>query len=237
VALKNFLILYPGIVPPNKFTSNVAPLLLTQQDLWREVRQCGPSLLFRVRSEQKGAEGDRLTTADTLESCVGVVDSTTRWRAAFRMASVAIGGVRHPGLAAACQKALQFAAGQHPASVLAVQRHMMANELQQIIQAEPKEGQPAPSAYEQSIAYELANLIQADNDYDASWLTPFGRSLNPFSEAESPQAFAARTYGVESYAGAVLLDQAASRLMEKMPQWAFVRMPALVPAGAEQDDS
>jgi len=237
MALKNFLILYPGIVPPNKFTSNVAPLLLTQQDLWREVRQCGPSLLFRVRSEQKGAEGDRLTTADILESCVGVVDSTTRWRTAFRMASVSVAGIRHPGLAAACQQALQFTAGQHPASVAAVARHKVAAELQQIATAEPKDGQPAPSGYEQGIAYELANLVQADNDYDASWLTPFERSLNPFSEAESPQAFAARTYGVESYAGAVLLDQAASRLMERMPQWAFVRMPALVPAGAEPDES
>jgi hypothetical protein len=237
MALKSFFILYPGLPAPQHFKPGHAPLLLAQQDLWAEVRQCGPSLLFRVRSEQKGNEGDRLQVGDTLESCVGLVDSSTRWRAAFRMAGVLIGAVRHAPLAQACTNALQFAATSHPASVSAAQRHAVAMDLFRVADTEATDTQPAAMPYERVITKGLADLVQADNDYDAAYMTPFEAALCPFSEDGQEAQFAARMGSLETYTGAVLLDQAFARLAERMPAWLFVKMPTLTLAGTEAEET
>jgi hypothetical protein len=232
MALRNFLVLYPGLPRPDQFRADATPPLLTQQDLWREVRSCGPSLVFRVQSEQRGAEGDRMQPTDHVESCVGLVDSSTRWRTAFRMAATIVQAVRHPPLEQALQNALQFTVGSHPASVPPLQRQRVANELMRTATAEATDAVPAALQHEQLIAQGLANLLQADNDYDASYMTPF-EVLCPFSEEKSPALYESRQYALETYSGAVLLDQAFNRLMERMPAWAFVKMPEISPSDQE----
>lgn len=219
---RSFFILATGanIRSPKEFQLSYAPQLLTQQDLWYGARQCPPSLLFRVRSED-GKPEEPLKSSDTLESCVGLVDAGTRWRSIFRMVTTAVAGIHDTALAQACGQAVQFMTSTHPAGVAQAQRRAVG---EAIMKAAEGEG---VSGAEQRIAQGIAALAQADNDIEASFILPFVAPFMPYDAKEMPAEYSARLATIETISGAVLITEAATRLAERSPIWMFAPMPSL----------
>jgi hypothetical protein len=217
---RSFFVLYPGIKAPAQFKANYLPVRLTQQDIWEASRLAPPSLLFRIRSVD-GTPLTSMTPADKLESCVGMVDAATRWRCVFRMASIALAGVRDPKLAEVCNNAMQFISTQHPAGVAQAMRRKIAEDIMTAAGAESVNG------FEQRVAQGIAALSLADSDVEAAHLLPFTAAFMPYSETEQPEEFRARDATIATISGSVLVTEAAVRLAERIPQWMFSQMPAL----------
>lgn len=226
---RSFFCFYPGLPSPDRFRVGPAPLLLSLQDLWDEARGAVPSLIFRVRSESE--PGANLTVGDKLESCVGMIDSATRWRSVFNMTRTAINAVRHPVLAEACLKAMQFISTQHPAAVSPAQRHGILMEIIRIAETQ-QEGQPDANPFEKEVARGVGGLVMCDNDIEAASITPFVRSYCPFDKDTQKSEFHQRMASIETVAGSVLLSEAANRLSERLPSWCWAAMPELKPPGA-----
>lgn len=239
---RSFFVFYSGLAHPSQFKAGQAPPLLALQDLWDVARNSGPALIFRVRSESK--PGEPLAPEDVLESCVGMIDSATRWRTVFNMTRTAINAVRHPVLKEACFKAMQFISTQHPANVTPDQRLAILGEIMKIAAGQIEEGGDklsAPHPFEAAVAETVAMMVQADNDHEAAQLVPFVRALCPFEQFhEAPKgavnpAFAARMGTLDTMAGAVLLTEAANRLSERLPAWLFAKMPELGGAAEKKE--
>lgn len=220
--MKTFYILYPGLHKPANFEPQVAPVLLAQQDLWQASRGAQPSLIFRVRTDSD--HGERFGEYDRLESCVGLVDSVTRWRGVFRHAGYALSAIRTPALADVCSKALQVVASQHPSAVSMMARRQMADNIAQVAEG--------AASFEQVVALSIAAVVMADSDYEAAMVVPFGHAFMPYSEKDEPEEFRARLATIETMAGAMLLTEAASRLAERIPEWLGAKMPE--PLSAER---
>lgn len=216
--MKTYFIIHPGLHSPVDFKPRHAVPLLGQADLWAQARAMPPSLLFRVRSE-RGQLGGPLSLEDRLESCIGLVDSVTRWRGVFRHAGYALNAIHNPQLADACGKALQVVASQHPSAVSVATRKQMADNIAHVC----KTSMPTP--FEQAVALSIANVVMADSDYEAASVVPFEHAFIPFSEREQPEEFKARLASIETQSGAMLITEAASRLAERLPQWIYATMP------------
>lgn len=216
--LRSFFVFSGGVVAPANFKPNFTPLL-TIQDLWEYGRQMPPSLLFRVRAGGDAGTPFDPTSGDRLESCVGLLDSATRWRCVFNMTRTAINAIRQPVLAEACNKAMAFLSTSHPASIVPNQRIAIAQELIKI--ADETEGVTRFEAY---CARGVAQLAQYDNDAEAAIAVPFASAYCPFPEGPEQSS---RVTTVETMAGAVLLTETANRLAERAPQWISSEMPNL----------
>lgn len=217
---RSFFVLYPGLKAPNQFKANYLPVRLTQQDIWEASRLAPPALLFRVRSVD-GTPLTPMTPNDKLESCVGMVDAATRWRCVFRMAAIALNGIRDTKLAEVCNNAMQFISTQHPAGVAQAMRRKIAEDIMTAAGAE------AVNGFEQRVAAGIASLALADSDVEAAHLLPFTQAFMPYSEQEQPEEFRARDATIATISGSVLVVEAAVRLAERLPQWMFSPMPAL----------
>jgi hypothetical protein len=228
--MRSFFIIYPQLCLPKDFKPQVAPELLTQQDLWQEARRGYPALLFRVRSSSD--PGVALSASDRLESCVGLIDSTTRWRVVFSMARSMLNVVQHPQMKDVLTKALQFISSVHPASVTVDTRRAVVNDIAQLLS---REGDDAPADIEKMIAAHVAQLVGADNDVEAAQMVPFTRVLCPFSSETQREEFQARMATLETVAGAVLMTEASNRLGERIPQWLVAPMPRLEVSGAAEE--
>lgn len=214
--MKTFYILYPGLHGPVNFEPKVAPILLTQQDLWQASRSAPPSLLFRVRTESD--HGSRFGEYDRLESCVGMVDSVTRWRGVFRHAFGVLNAIHNSQLNAACSSALNMVASQHPSSISMAARRQLA---EGIIKAAEGAEQP----FEHLVARGIAALVMADNDVEAAAVVPFAEAFMPYRSGEQPEEFKSRLATIETMVGAMLLTEAATRLAERIPAWLHAAMP------------
>lgn len=234
---RSFFTFYPGLSAPERFRAGAAPRLLSAQDLWEEAKSCTPSLIFRVRSENDPL--GPLSAEDSLESCVGMIDAATRWRCVFNMTRTAINAVRHPVLADACFKAMQFISTQHPANVSPAQRHNILNEIMKIA-AGQLEGATIPDAneFEKQVASGVAALVLADSDVEAAHLAPFVRAYCPFDQETQRPQYGARMTSIETIAGATLLTEAGNRLAERLPSWLYATMPELgaAKAGAKDEE-
>lgn len=222
MATKSYFILQPA-APPQNFTPRHGSQLLAIQDLWEAARQPAQALIFRVRSE---SEPDATFSGeDRLESCVGLVDASTRWRSVADMARHPIAAIRHPQLAQACGNALQFLSSQHPANVSPAQRQAIAGELMKIVEGAAAEEPVTLTRFEAMIANHVAALAQADNDVEAAFCVPMVRAFNQYDPEKQRSEYMARQSTVETMSGAVLLSEAANRLSERMPAWHFAEMP------------
>lgn len=227
--MKTLYMLYPGLPTPAQFKPTVAPELLAMQDLWAAARICGPALIFRVRTE--GEPGANLTTADKLESCIGIIDSATRWRVVFNMVRTALNAAgRNPELAKMLNDAMQIFGTQHPASIAPALRRKMYDDIAAFIE----KNEDKLTGFEVRVAGGIAVLAQADNDVEAAFGVPFQMAFNPFSEAAQSVEYGARQATLETLSGAVLLTEAQNRLAERLPSWMSAPMPTLNAPGAER---
>lgn len=222
---RSYFALFPGITAPQGFVVHGRPELLSINDIWDHARRCPPSLLFRVRSESE--VGTPVSEEDRLESCIGVVDAAVRWRSIFNMTRSMLAAVRNPPLRNICTQALQFISGQHPAAVTQEQRNVLMNEIMRTTE-EQVEGQPQPTAFENTVALYITKLVGSDSDMEASFCVPFVAALCPFDPEKQRQEYLGRMATIETTSGAVLITEAANRLAERAPQWIASAMPALV---------
>lgn len=207
----------PGLQGPAEFTPRPAKLL-GLQDLWNVARQAPPALLFRIRTEA-GMPGGDVTPVDRLESCIGMVDSVVRWRAAFRMAGIALSGVREPELLKVCTDALRFISTQHPSMISQPDRRQMLEAIATSAQRDEVNG------FEQRVAGGIARVTQAESDYDVAHVTPFVDAFMPFAPGSEEEI--GRLATIETLAGATLINEAQMRLSERAPSWMFASMPSL----------
>jgi hypothetical protein len=229
--MKTLYMLYPGLPTPAQFKPTVAPELLAMQDLWVAARTCGPALIFRVRTEAD--PGANLTTADKLESCIGIIDSATRWRVVFNMVRTALNAAgRNPELAKMLNDAMQIFGTQHPASIAPALRRKMYDDIAAFIEA----NEDKLTGFEVRVAGGIAVLAQADNDVEAAFGVPFQMAFNPFSETAQAADYAGRVATLETLSGAVLLTEASNRLAERLPAWMSAAMPTLSVAGAARTE-
>lgn len=228
--MRSFFILYPQVVAPRNFKPVAAPPLLTQQDLWAESRGGMPSLLFRVRSES-GEIGSPITTDDRLESCVGLVDSTTRWRVIFSLCRNALNLVQHNALRQALMRIMGWFASTHPATITIDQRQNVVNEMMAFLNSE---GEKAPNGIEKMITASLLQVVGSDNDIEAAQYVPFTQLLIPFDPQTKREEYQGRVATVETVTGAALLTEASFRLSERMPIWIVSPMPPLLIPGADE---
>ena len=231
MALRSYFVLQPA-APPQQFKTRHGVPLLATQDLWEASRGVSQALLFRARSESE--PGDNFSGEDRLESCVGLVDSSTRWRSVADMARHPIAAIRHPQLQQACGGVMQILSTQHPAQVTPAMRQGMAAELMKIVEAASAEEPPTMTRFEAMIANHVAALAQADNDVEASFCAPFVRAFNQYDPEKQRAEYTARQATVETMSGAVLLSEAANRLSERMPAWHFAEMPKVEAATARE---
>lgn len=230
MAKRSFFVLQPA-QSPTKLVPVPAPLL-TQQDLWPTVRGSGgSSLIFRVRSD--GNYGDALGIGDRLESCVGLVDESVRWRVAFGSLQMALGIIQHEQLKAICHQA-QLVISQHPATVPPSARADIINNVQKIIMDTPQ-GVKKPHGIDAALAMGIAAVAQCESGTEAAQYVPFASALCPFEE--NTEEYADRMATLDVMSGCTLLSAACARLAERAPAWLFAEMPQIAASAGEDDDS
>jgi len=218
--MRSYFVIHPGVVMPSQFEWRVAPKLLTFSELWNEARQVGQALLFRVRSDSE--PGAELGPNDIPESCIGLIDSAVRWRAAFYMARNARNVIRSPELAQACQNAMNFVSGQHPAAVNIDARMAVASNIDAAIGTLKNTGPEAVFAAQ--VARSMIGLVMADNDYEAAACTPFAEAYM----SDRPNDVDARMQTIDTVASSIFLAEAALRLSERLGIWVTAEMPVEV---------
>lgn len=227
---RSFYAIVPGIVPPQALEPGGAELLVPQ-DLWARARTTPPSLLFRVRSESK--PGERLGAGDRLESCVGIIDASVRWRVVFALTRGVMNSLRHAALRRACSEAMGFLSSQHPAGISLDQRSAIIGGIGNIIQPDSEDKEMLPHPFEQQIAVGVMHLLQSENDIEAAHQVPFMGALCPFDPKKDAELFEDRRTTIEALTGSVLLAEAFNRLGEKAPVWMYAQMPELGEKGEE----
>lgn len=220
-----------GLFAPESFKWVSAPELLAINDLWDTTQSARPGLLIRVRTESE--PGAAMTTSDSVESVIGLIDSTTRWRAALSMFRWHVAAIRNEALAQACWGAYAMLMQKHPAAITQPERQAAIGAIRNAIESLPKE--LMQSVFESQIAASAARFIMADNDVEAAYAVPFVQSLVLGIDVKDKQRVAARLATVETMAASVLITEAAGRLSERAPEWMFVPPPAMTPTGAEDD--
>lgn len=220
-----------GLFAPESFKWVAAPELLTINDLWESVRTSPPGLLIRVRTDSE--PGAEMTTADKVESVIGLIDSTTRWRAALGMFRSHISAIRNESLAQACWGAYGMMLSKHPAAITQPERQAVIKAISAAVESLPKE--LMQSVFEGQIAASAARFVMADNDTEAAYAVPFVQALALNIDTKDREKLAARLGTIETMAASALISEAHNRLSERAPEWLFVPPPALAPTGSEPE--
>lgn len=218
-----------GLFAPESFKWVAAPTLLSINDLWEAASATPPGLLIRVRTESD--PGADMTTADTVESVIGLIDSTTRWRAALGMFRGHVSAIRTESLAQACWAAYGMLLSKHPAAITQPERQNMIKAISAAVETLPTE--LMQSVFEGQIAAAAARFVMADNDMEAAYAVPFARALGLNVDNKDRDKLGARLATIETMAASVLITEAHGRLAERAPEWLYVPPPALTPTGSE----
>ena len=232
--MKTAYVILPGVQQPGEsFRWYTSPTILSQTGLWEAMRQVPTGLVMRVRTDQNA--GDRLSDKDRVESVIGLIDSTSRWRACLELITMALSSLRLPETGEACWAVFGLMTGKHPATVTMQERQVLANRLRGVIEQLPQDDLRA--VYEGQVCAMCLRLAFAENDVEVAHIVPY-TTIWLVNGQDYPEE---REATVEVLAAAVLLTKAASRLAEKLPEWGYARLPALpgvplkTPAAAPQE--
>jgi hypothetical protein len=220
--MKTAYIITPGLQLPESFTWRGAPTILAQPDLWDAMKTLPSGLLFRIRTEQN--VGDKMNAQDRVESCVGLIDSTARWRACLGIIRTALSGLRVPETNEACWAVFGLMTSKHPATVTMQERQHLAGALRSAIEKLP--GDDPRAAFEASVAAMMVRLAFAENDIEVAHIVPYS-AVYMVNGVEYPDE---RQATVDVVASSMFLCEAFGRLCEKAPEWLFYPLPA--PPGA-----
>jgi hypothetical protein len=224
--MRSFFALAANAGSPNRFVVDpqyTSPLLAIN-DIWEEVnRMQATLLLMRVRSES--SVGERLRPGDQIESVIGLIDSSVRWRMAATSVRIAIQSIRTPGLAGVCFAALGALVSKHQASFTIQEKQGIAasirNEIDKL--ADDKTRQ---SLYECEVAQMLLRFVFADNEYEATSMLPY-LSIYMLNRMDGDEEGAIRTMTMGTVYSAMLLVDSFNRLNERLPEWMYWTMPVM----------
>jgi len=219
-----------GAFAPESFRWISAPEIIPMNGLWEAAQTCPPGLLLRVRTN--GDIGASLSSGDVVESVLGIVDSTTRWRAALALLRGHIAAIRNETLKNACWSAYAMMMQKHPASIMVPEREAAIAAIRAAVESLPKE--LMSSVFESQIARGVANFVMTDNDIDAARTVPFINAMILPLDAKDRPRLDHRAASFDVLASGVLMTEAHARLAERVPEWMFVPMPAFEQDGAAQ---
>lgn len=221
-----------GLFAPESFKWVAAPELLTINDLWEACRTMPPGLLIRVRTESE--PGAEMTTADKVESVIGLIDSTTRWRASLGMFRSHISAVRNESLSQALWASYGMMLQKHPAAITTPERQGVIKAISTAVESLPTE--LMQSVFEGQIAASAARFVMADNDVEAAYAVPFVQALAlSLGDGKDRDKVNARMATIETLAASALMSAAHDRLAERAPEWLYVPPPGLAPTGSEPE--
>jgi hypothetical protein len=215
--MKTAYVISPGLQLPANFQWRGAPIILSQGGLWDAMKTLPSGLVFRVRTEQN--VGDALNGVDRIESAVGMLDSTSRWRACLALIRIALSGLRVPDTAEACWNVFNMMMNKHPASVLMTERQTLAAQLRIATDKLPPDD--PRSSYEAQCAGMCMRLAFADNDIEVAHIVPYS-SIYMVNGQEHPED---REATVEVISSGVFLAESFARMSEKAPEWLFSPLP------------
>ena len=230
---RTYFTIMPGVQPPQTFRWGHAPKLIPINDLWDESRKVMSGLVWRIRSN--GTAGDSMSAGDHIESCIGIVDSTSRWRASAGIARMMVSSIRNPALSGACWNALGLLMNKHPAAIMTPERQAASTQVREAL--EGIKGDGAQEHYESSVGATIVRLLFCDNDLDAMGVVPNETSfmvnlrLTGDNKAETVDVDA-RIGTVEVLSAGILLSESFGRLCERAPDWLWSRLPTLPTAAA-----
>lgn len=223
--MKTAYVVSPGLqLPGESFRWREAPTILAQPAIWDTVRGLPGGLIFRVRTEQN--VGDKLNGADRIESAVGLIDSTTRWRACLALIRIALSSLRIPEVNEACWNVFSMMTGKHPATVAMAERQQLAGTLRSLMDKLPPDDLRA--AFEGQVMAMCMRLAFAENDVEVAHIVPYV-SIYMVNGANHPED---REATVEARASNIMLAEADARLHEKAPEWLWGPLPATPLAAA-----
>ena len=234
--MKTAYVISPGLQMPGESFQWRGPLpIFSQPALWETMRTLTSGLVFRVRTDSN--VGDMLGPADRIESCVGMIDSTSRWRACLELIRTPLTAMRIAEVAEPAWAVLGLITSKHPATIVMQERQQLAQALRAGMDKLP-EGDPR-AAFEASVAAMCIRLAFAENDVEVASIVPYSTTymINAGEWHDDREAT------VEVLAGSVFLTYAHARLAEKGGEWLFSALPAppgavappAVPAKASQE--
>jgi hypothetical protein len=217
--MKTAYVVTHGIQLPNeRFQWRSAPEIISQPMLWEVTRGLPFGQIFRVRTEQN--VGAMLNGKDRIESCVGLIDSTSRWRACLSLIRTALVALRLQDIAEPCSAVFGMMLNRHPASVSMQERQSLAEALRSAMDKLPPDDPRAN--FETSVAAMFVRLAFSENDIEVAHIVPYSL-IWMVNGREHPED---REATIEVMASSVLLAESFNRLWEKAPEWAFYPLPA-----------
>lgn len=215
--MKTAYVIVPGLQHPESFSWRNASPILSQPQLWESARAVAVGVLFRVRTESN--VGAALSADDRIESGIGLIDSTSRWRACLGIIRTALTGLRIAELAEPSWAVFNMMVGKHPASVPMQERQQLAQGLRSVIEKLP--GDDPRAAFESAVAAMMIRLAFCENDVEVAHVVPF----TPVYTTNAGSYSDDREATVEVLASSMLLCESFGRLCEKAPEYLFLPLP------------
>lgn len=212
-----------GVFAPESFRWVEPPPILTISDLWEYSRTSPPGMLLRVRTNAEPEQS--LQAGDKIESVIGLIDSTTRWRAALAILRGHLAAVRNKALQQVVWNVFGMMMQKHPATIMQPERQSAVEALAGAVESLPKE--LMQSVFEQEIVAGLAQFVMADNDIDAAMIVPLRRAMALNVDTKSREVVGQRIATLDVLASSVLMTEAYARLAERAPEWLYVPAPGV----------
>jgi hypothetical protein len=216
--MKTAYIVSPGLQLPENYQWHATPVILAQPAIWEACKALPGGIIFRVRTEAN--VGDTLSADDRIESAVGLIDTTTRWRACLALIRIALSSLRIQEVSEACWNVFGMMTTKHSATVSMQERQQLAGALRGLMDKLPADDPRA--AYEGQVMAMCMRLAFAENDVEVAHIVPYS-SIYMVNGTGNPED---REATVEAMASNVLLAESHARLAEKAPEFLWSRLPA-----------
>lgn len=226
---RSYFILLDRVPKPGELNWTSVPTLLTISDLWDAARTTHAGLLFRVRSDK--SPGDDLGTGDRIESCAGLIDPSSRWRAVAALARLGLNSLQFAPLAQACWQAYGMISTKHPASIAPGERMAVVGEIRAAMDKIPEDAGPQ-GHHEAGVGAMMIRLTHCDSDLEAVMVVPNRAGMMINVDPTNEGGVQERMASIDIEASAFMLCEAKGRLSEKAPGWLYAPMPALPQASA-----
>jgi len=226
--VKTAYLIVPGLQHPETFLWRNASPILAQPQLWEAMRTVAVGLLFRIRTEQN--VGGTLRAEDRIESAIGLIDSTSRWRASLGIIRTALTAIRIKEVAEASWAVFNMMVNKHPASVPMQERQQLAQALRTAVEKLPADD--PRSTFEAAIAAMMVRLAFAENDVEVAHIVPF----SPIYTVNAGNYVEDREATVDVLASSMLFCESFGRLCEKAPEYLFLPLPTTTSLAAALEE-
>jgi hypothetical protein len=231
-SMKSAYIVTPGLVASANL--NVAALgvrILTMSELWEASRSVALGVIWRIRTDRNA--GDVFGAGDRIESAVGLIDSTTRWRGSLAIIRTALTTLRTANINEACWSVFDLLVNRNPAQVAQAERTMRANAIKGAVEALTERN--PQTLHESLIASMMMRVVFAENDVELASILPFYPAYSANLEQGDEQA-GEREATVDVMVSSVALCEAFGRLAEKAPELLFTPVPVVAALAAPSKD-